>query len=135
MRYILLLMIVSLNMSLAFCQEKKEIEVSFFKGSKEIGDVKYYLVKGNDASLLNRNGNKIILDVKDIKDNEEIKLLALYKNCKVEFFVKPKHMYYLKISKIPFSFKYFLKSMYVVNQGFDSEEIVRKSKKKYNFTE
>jgi len=130
-----LLVIAILFVSLLYSQEYKEIKVSFSKGKKEMKNVKYYLLKANTVHLIEQKDNKIKLNVKAIKNNEEIKLLAVYDNCKVEFFVKPKKMYYLKINKVPFSFKYFLKRIYVINQGFDSEELVKQSKKKYNFVE
>lgn len=96
LKYVLLA-ITLFFVSLAYSQEYREIKVSFSKGKKEIKDVKYYLLKANKAHFIEQIGGKIRLDVKELKDSEEIKLLAIYKNCKVDFFVKPKNMYYMRI--------------------------------------
>lgn len=131
-----LLVVFFLGTSFFFAQDGKEIEVSFFNGKKRIDNVQYYVVKGNDAYLLEHKNGKIILDSQYLKEGlDELKLLAKIGNIKLEFFIKPETIFYLKISKLPISFKNFLKRMYVVNQGFDYEEIVQQSKKKYMFKE
>jgi hypothetical protein len=53
----------------------------------------------------------------------------------IEFYIKPKDIYYLKINKMPFSIKNIFKKLFIVNQGFDDEMIVEQSKKSYNFIE
>lgn len=133
-RTIIILITVLLCTSLSFAQKDKEIKVSFLKGKEQIENVQYYIIEGNDAYLLEKKNDKIILKSKYLKeDKKELKLLAKSGNKKVEFFIKPEEIYYLKIIKMPFSFKYLLKKMYVINQGFDYEEIVRQSKKKYSY--
>ncbi|CAA0164525.1 conserved hypothetical protein [Tenacibaculum maritimum] len=129
----ILLIFILFNVSLVFCQENRKIEVSFLEGKKEFNDTKYYLIEGDNAYLLNKEGNKIILSTNNLNDEGEVKLLAINKSHKVTFYVKPKEMYYLKIRKEPFSFKYLFKRMYEINEGFDYVKLVRKSKKKYNY--
>lgn len=133
-RTIIILITVLLCTSLSFAQKDKEIKVSFLKGKEQIENVQYYIIEGNDAYLLEKKNDKIILKSKYLKeDKKELKLLAKSGNKKVEFFINPEEIYYLKITKMPFSFKYLFKKMYVINQGFDYEEIVRQSKKKYSY--
>lgn len=83
-RYVLLFLFVLLSVSFSFSQNSKELEASFVKGGKNIEDVDYYLLKGDDAYLLEKSNNKIVLNSKYIKgDEEELKLLAKNKKQQV----------------------------------------------------
>ena len=99
-RTIIILITVLLSTSLSFAQKNKEIKVSFLKGKEQIENVQYYIIEGNDAYLLEKKNDKIILNSKYLKENkEELKLLAKSGNKKVEFFIKPEKIYYLKSLK------------------------------------
>lgn len=116
-------------------QNDKELEVFFLKGKKNVEDVEYYMVKGEEAYLLDRKNNKISIPSEYSDESEELKLLATFGNKKLEFFIKPNEAVHLKINKMSFSFRYLFRRMYVINQGFDHEEIVGLSKREYNFNE
>ena len=135
-RTINLLVIFLLSTSFSFAQQDIEIEVLFLKGKKEIEYVQYYVVKENDAYLLSKKGNKIFLNNTFlIDDNKDLTILAVNKKDKVEFTVEHKVIKYLTVTRMSFNFRYFLKRVYRVNQGLDYDEIVKQSKKKYNFIE
>ena len=120
----------------SYSQEYKELEVSFICGKNLITDVKYYVIEGNNAYPIKIKNNKILLHNKYlITQVNELKILAKNKNIIIEFYIKPKDSYYLKIYKMPFSFKNIFKKLFIVNQGFDDEMIIKQSKKRYNFIE
>jgi hypothetical protein len=120
-----------------YCQEFKEVEVSFKNGKKLITDVKYYIINDSNAHHIDLKNNKILLlhNKYLLSEVNELKLLVKTKNTTIEFYIKPKDIYYLKINKMPFKIKNIFKKLYIVNQGFDDEMIVNQSKKKYNFIE
>lgn len=118
----------------SFAQKSKEIDVSFLINNKEVENVQYYIVDGPSAYSLEKRESTILIDNKHLGDDkEDLKILVKYKNNNIDFFIKPQEIHYLKISKMPFCFRYFLKRKYVINQGFDYEDIVGISKIKYNF--
>jgi|688.fasta_scaffold338577_2 hypothetical protein len=120
----------------SYAQEYKELEVSFICGKELITDVKYYTIEDNNAYPIKIKNNKILLHNKYLKTEvNELKLLVKTKKTMIEFYIKPKDIYYLKINKMPFSIKNIFKKLFIVNQGFDDEMIVEQSKKSYNFIE
>ncbi|WP_445456804.1 hypothetical protein [Flavobacterium sp. HNIBRBA15423] len=120
--------------NLCYSQKSKYIDVTFFDNKEIVTDVKYYQIKENKAYLMRLENSKLKIDYKEAT-GKELKLLARYNNKNIVFFIKPEDIYYLKISKKPFSFNNFCRKKYIINQGFDYEEIVKQSKNEYEFIE
>ncbi len=110
-------------------QSLRNIDISF-KFRKRSIDIDYFVIENNK-----------IIDTLVLKDSQL--LLPLYSKNDLDLLVKfkkeylilninPKQIYYLKISKLPFSFSNFFRKKYEINQGFDYVEIVE-SKKIKNF--
>ncbi|WP_163408927.1 hypothetical protein [Flavobacterium ajazii] len=117
---------------MSFSQEKLEIESTFMIKGKKMSNVNYYIIENDKAFILDKIGDKIIIDSEKLKI-DKLKLLMKYQNNIIEFFINPKEIFYLKIVKMPFSFKSLFKCRYVISQGFDYKEIVTSSKKIYDF--
>jgi hypothetical protein len=132
---LIIYMLLIFQTGIVFSQQSRDVKVSFTKGNKELSNIRFYLVKGNDAFLLKQNNDILTIPIDGLDENQEIKLLVIKDKENLTFYVKPKKMYYLKITKMSFNLKYLLKRMYIVNEGFDYEEIVKKNKKKYNLME
>jgi hypothetical protein len=112
-------------MQLSYSQ--KEIPTTFIVKNDTVTNVKYYRIQGETKLPLSMNGSNIILDEKTIKQ-DEVKLLAVFNKKRIEFFIKPQEMYYLTIKKDRGIFN----RKYIINQGFDYEEIVKCTNKSYN---
>lgn len=119
--------------NLCYSQKSKYIDVTFFDNKEIVTDVKYYQIKENKAYLMKSENSKLKIDYREAT-GKELKLLARYDNNNIVFFIKPEDIYYLKISKKPFSFDNIFRK-YIINQGFDYEEIVKQSKHEYEFIE
>lgn len=128
--YLSILCFITAN--LCYSQKSKSIDVTFFDNKEIVTDVKYYQIKENKTYLLKSENSKLKIDYKEA-NGKELKLLARYDNKNIVFFIKPEDIYYLKISKKPFSFDNFFRKNYIINKGFDYEEIVKQSKHEYEF--
>ena len=120
-----------------YSQKNLEIEVSYTHNKKQIKNVKYYIVDDNNAILIEKDRtNKLVIDSKYLlNEKNELKLLVVTNITKIEFFINAKDIYYLKISKMPFSLKNLFKKLYIIDQGFDDIMIIKQSKNRYNFIE
>ncbi len=105
-----------------FCYSQKKVSVNFIVGNDTIKNVDYYyyLTENNRKKIFKKEKNKIILS-KELMDQEEVKVFAITRRRKLEFYIKPKEMYYLTIMKDRGLFN----KKYIINQGFDYEEIVK----------
>ncbi|PIZ06093.1 MAG: hypothetical protein COY57_03820 [Flavobacteriales bacterium CG_4_10_14_0_8_um_filter_32_5] len=121
--------------------QSKEIETTFYIRGNPIKNVSFFVIDSLSATPLKYSNNKLILSKKYLTQ-PELKLLAIYKNHKVEFTIMPYKLFYLKIffdnrifkrKNTPFKFKYLFKKVYTISQGFEYVEIVTKSKKTYLF--
>jgi hypothetical protein len=79
----------------SYAQNDVQIEVSFLKKNKQINNVSYYIIEGENALLLDLIDNRINFD-STLLIKDELKLLAIDGNTKIEFFVEPRNVYYLK---------------------------------------
>lgn len=122
----LLIIILFLCTNLFFSQNTKEIEVFFIDNKKNNLNVDYYLLRDNKMELLILKKSKISLPYSSEK--KEIIVIAVYNNKCIEFYIKPEEIEYLKIIRMPFSFKNIFRNKYVINQGLDYEEIVKTKK-------
>lgn len=120
------------NSYFLYSQKEYKIPVSFEKNGKVVAGAKYYLIAGQKAYLLKEVNNELVLDNVNINDDQ--KILMIDHGREVEFYIKPKKMFYLKITK-KVKFKSFFQSTYIINQGFDDVEIAKSSNKKYILVE
>lgn len=124
---LLIFLVLTLSIADLFSQKVKEVDVSFYSKGKSNNSVNYFSVRKDTAYLLNIKNNKLFIDSLHFK--KRLKILVIHNKNKILFNLDP-NAYYLNITEEKRCF-IFSKSKYIINQGFDFEEIVKKSKKKF----
>lgn len=111
--------------NLMFSQTNKEIQVTLMIDNIEINEIEFYLITKNKIDTLKLIDSKLNFEY---DSEQEIKMIARMEKRCINFYINPKEMYYLRIEKMPFRLNNFFRRKYVVNQGFDYEEIVKCAK-------
>lgn len=126
-----------------FNQENREFNISFNLRGKEVTDVNFFFIEGDEAYSLKKIDNKLILAA-DLP--QEFRLLAIYKN---HFIIIPINRYNeIKYINIYYDnrifnnilskkfqrplFKYLFRKDYLIDCGLDDVSVTFKPKKTYN---
>ncbi|SFC66409.1 hypothetical protein SAMN04487891_1199 [Flagellimonas taeanensis] len=107
-----------------FCYSQKKVPTYFIVKGDTITNVDYYWLTDKTKIELAKVSNNIVLTDEMLK-SDEVKIRCVAGKKRLDFYIKPKSMYYLNISKA----KGLFSKKYIINQGFDYEEIVKCSRR------
>lgn len=131
MKTALILLVALFNCFCVFSQNKIALETSFKICSKEKHNVKYYVLENNNTGyLIQKAGNKILLDSSLVKSNK-LSLLAVCNKKTIEFPIDTS-INYLKIRIASLKRRRTFKEKYLIQQGLEYDFLVRRIRKKYN---
>jgi hypothetical protein len=126
MRFSIFYIISMLSLNLIFSQKSKIIEVSLID-KVQINNASYYLLGKTKRDTLIVENSKLNLSYDE--DEEEVKILVEYNNKCIEFYIRPNEIHYLEIKRLPFKLNNFFRRKFIIDQGFDSVEIVKSQDK------
>lgn len=121
MKIIYIISLLSLNF--IFSQKSKEVKVCLIDGVV-INNANYYLLSKSKTDTLIVKNSKLIFSYDE--NQEEMKILVEYDNKRIQFYIRPNEIHYLKINRMPFRMNNFFKRKYVISQGLEYLEIVKK---------
>lgn len=105
--------------------QERRIPVEFTIKNQPIKELDFYVVDGDKRSPLRYDRESMVFN--EPIDSDTLTILLCSSGHSFEFMIQPKEMHYLKIEG---NRRFFGGWVYEVNQGFEYNELVKKSKKK-----